>query len=181
MILPPSQEVARTATRSLLSVQHWKARVLVWTAGAAVGGAAVGFAWVADRRARAGFIYLLHGPSLVLRQARYLKAWLTTRACNCPVRLPSQPTPASQSRGGCDTSNGDRVPGSHKQRAVIRTSQRVENRPHSTRYQACSRARQRGPQRCGTSQSKEEARQRWHGKQGNQRKTVHGIVPDEVL
>src|SRR5262249_30263768 len=41
-------EVMRSASRTLLSVQHWKARVVLWTAGAAVGAAAVAFAWLAD-------------------------------------------------------------------------------------------------------------------------------------
>jgi H+/Cl- antiporter ClcA len=34
--------------RHLISFRHWKARILMWSAAAAVGGAAVGFAKVAD-------------------------------------------------------------------------------------------------------------------------------------
>jgi H+/Cl- antiporter ClcA len=34
--------------RALLSLHHWKARIVLWTAGAAVGGCAVLFAWLAD-------------------------------------------------------------------------------------------------------------------------------------
>jgi chloride channel protein, CIC family len=82
MILPPRHEAARKATRSLLSVQHWKSRVLLWTAGAAVGGTAVGFAWVADR-AQSGFFYLLHlsrwWPWILTPAGFALIAWLTKR------------------------------------------------------------------------------------------------------
>jgi H+/Cl- antiporter ClcA len=48
MRLPPSGELLRNAHRTLLSVQHWRARIVLWSAGAAVGGAAVAFAWLAD-------------------------------------------------------------------------------------------------------------------------------------
>jgi H+/Cl- antiporter ClcA len=46
--LPPAHETVRTAGRTLLSFQHWKSRIVLWTAGAAVGVAAVVFARLAD-------------------------------------------------------------------------------------------------------------------------------------
>jgi H+/Cl- antiporter ClcA len=48
MPVQPASEAVRSASRTLLSFQHWKARLIVWGAGAAVGAAAVGFAWLAD-------------------------------------------------------------------------------------------------------------------------------------
>jgi H+/Cl- antiporter ClcA len=48
-VRPPSvRESLRSARRTLLSTQHWRARLVLWSAGAAVGGAAVAFAWLAD-------------------------------------------------------------------------------------------------------------------------------------
>lgn len=82
MTLLSSRESARKATRLLLSVQHWKTRVLLWSAGIAVGGAAVGFAWLADR-AQSGFFYLLQEfhwwPWIVTPGGFALIAWLTKR------------------------------------------------------------------------------------------------------
>jgi H+/Cl- antiporter ClcA len=46
--LPSTAQVVRDASRTLLSTQHWRARLVLWTAGAAIGAAAVGFAWLAD-------------------------------------------------------------------------------------------------------------------------------------
>src|SRR6266704_51402 len=48
MTVQSTQEMMRSASRKLLSVQHWKARLVLWSAGAAVGAAAVAFAWLAD-------------------------------------------------------------------------------------------------------------------------------------
>lgn len=47
---PPQHEheAVRTAGKTLLSLQHWKSRILLWSAGAAVGVAAVAFARLAD-------------------------------------------------------------------------------------------------------------------------------------
>jgi H+/Cl- antiporter ClcA len=72
----------RNAGRALLSVHHWKARLVLWTAGAAVGGAAVAFAWLADI-AQVGFRHLL-GTSTwwpwVLSPLGFCGiAWLTRR------------------------------------------------------------------------------------------------------
>jgi H+/Cl- antiporter ClcA len=44
----PAREAVRNASRTLLSLQHWRARLVLWSAGAAVGAAAVGFARLAD-------------------------------------------------------------------------------------------------------------------------------------
>ena len=48
MKLPSTGQVVREAGHTLLSAQHGRARIVLWTAGAAVGAAAVGFAWLAD-------------------------------------------------------------------------------------------------------------------------------------
>jgi H+/Cl- antiporter ClcA len=40
--------VVKSASRALLSRHHWQGRIVVWGAAAAVGAAAVGFAWIAD-------------------------------------------------------------------------------------------------------------------------------------
>jgi H+/Cl- antiporter ClcA len=47
-MIPSAREIAGNTGRSLLSVQHWKARSVLWTAAAAIGGAAVAFAGLAD-------------------------------------------------------------------------------------------------------------------------------------
>ncbi|HUN25075.1 MAG TPA: chloride channel protein [Steroidobacteraceae bacterium] len=46
--LQPAGAVMRNASRTFLSLRHWRARFLLWLAAAAVGGAAVGFAKIAD-------------------------------------------------------------------------------------------------------------------------------------
>jgi H+/Cl- antiporter ClcA len=48
MPVQPAHEVVRSASRTLLSFQHWKSRLVLWSAGAAVGAAAVAFARLAD-------------------------------------------------------------------------------------------------------------------------------------
>ncbi len=82
MILPPTRDLVRNAGQSLLSVHHWKARALLWTAGAAVGGSAVLFAWIADR-AQSGFFRLLGVskalPWVVSPLGFAAIAWLTRR------------------------------------------------------------------------------------------------------
>ena len=42
------RDVVRNAGQTFLSYHHWKARVLLWTAAAAIGLAAVAFAGLAD-------------------------------------------------------------------------------------------------------------------------------------
>jgi H+/Cl- antiporter ClcA len=46
--LPPARDVVRNAGRAVLSVHHWRARFVLWTAAVAVGVVAVGFARAAD-------------------------------------------------------------------------------------------------------------------------------------
>jgi H+/Cl- antiporter ClcA len=68
MTVLPAREAVRSASRTLLSVHHWKMRIVLWSAGAAVGAAAVGFALLADT-ARAGMPHsaqLAHRRALVL-------------------------------------------------------------------------------------------------------------------
>jgi H+/Cl- antiporter ClcA len=82
MPIRPARETVRNASRSLLSLQHWQARLVLWGAGAAVGAAAVGFAWLADE-AQAGFRYF-HGkfaawPWIVAPVGFATIAWLTRR------------------------------------------------------------------------------------------------------
>lgn len=48
MIATAMRDVVRNAGQTFLSYQHWKARVLLWTAAAAIGLAAVAFAGLAD-------------------------------------------------------------------------------------------------------------------------------------
>ena len=48
MIIPSTREVLNNTRRTLLSVQHWRARLLLWSAALAVGGIAIGFARLAD-------------------------------------------------------------------------------------------------------------------------------------
>ncbi len=48
MNLPSARQVAQRTQRSLLSVSLWRARLVVWAGGAAVGGMAVAFAKCAD-------------------------------------------------------------------------------------------------------------------------------------
>ena len=46
--IPSTREIAGNASHSLLSPHHWRARTVLWTAALVVGGAAVGFALLAD-------------------------------------------------------------------------------------------------------------------------------------
>jgi H+/Cl- antiporter ClcA len=82
MKLSPTREVVRTATRTLLSAHHWKARLVLWSAGAAVGGAAVAFTWLANS-AQALLRRLLTTsvwwPWLLAPAGFCLVAWLTRR------------------------------------------------------------------------------------------------------
>jgi H+/Cl- antiporter ClcA len=48
MNLPSARQVAQRTQRSLLSAELWRARLMVWLGGAAVGGMAVAFAKCAD-------------------------------------------------------------------------------------------------------------------------------------
>ncbi|HVW67773.1 MAG TPA: chloride channel protein [Steroidobacteraceae bacterium] len=48
MTLPPARDVVRNAGRTVLSIHHWKARLLLWSAAVAVGVVAVAFARLAD-------------------------------------------------------------------------------------------------------------------------------------
>ncbi|MGC1456906.1 MAG: chloride channel protein [Steroidobacteraceae bacterium] len=48
MNLPSARQVAQRTQRSLLSAGQWRARLVVWAGGAAVGGMAVAFAKCAD-------------------------------------------------------------------------------------------------------------------------------------
>jgi H+/Cl- antiporter ClcA len=48
MNLPSARQVAQRTRRSLLSAELWRARLVVWAGGAAVGGMAVAFAKCAD-------------------------------------------------------------------------------------------------------------------------------------
>ncbi len=47
-MLLPTREVVRNAGRAVLSIHHWRARLVLWTAAVAVGGVAVAFARLAD-------------------------------------------------------------------------------------------------------------------------------------
>lgn len=80
--MQPAREAVKTAGRSLLSLHHWKARIVLWSAGAAVGAAAVGFAWLAD--AAQAIFRRIHGTSLlwpwIISPAGFtVIAWLTRR------------------------------------------------------------------------------------------------------
>jgi H+/Cl- antiporter ClcA len=76
------REVVTNAGRTLLSIHHWKARLLLWTAAAGVGIVAVAFAKLADL-ALAGLRHLLHlSPWLPWISAPvgfFCIAWLTQR------------------------------------------------------------------------------------------------------
>lgn len=82
MKLPSTGQVVRDAGHTLLSAQHWRARIVLWTAGAAVGAAAVGFAWLADEAQ--GLLRRLlavspYWPWLLSPLGFALIAWLTRR------------------------------------------------------------------------------------------------------
>ena len=82
MTVQPTREVVKSASRTLLSFQHWKARIVLWGAGAAVGAAAVGFAWLADV-AQAAFRRVHESlsiwPWLVAPAGFAAISWLTRR------------------------------------------------------------------------------------------------------
>jgi len=79
---PPTSAIIKNASRTLLSARHWKARILLWVAAAAVGGAAVGFARMADtaqalfRRANAAFPF---APWVLAPLGFFAIAWATRR------------------------------------------------------------------------------------------------------
>jgi len=80
--LPSVREIADEARHALLSTHHWRARVVLWAAGAAIGAAAVGFAWLADTAQ--GLLRRLLGtsgwwPWLLAPAGFCLIAWLTRR------------------------------------------------------------------------------------------------------
>src|ERR1700759_4109854 len=78
----PASEVVRRASRALLSRHHWQGRIVIWGAAAAVGAAAVGFAWMADvaqalfRHLHAGFPAL---PWIVAPLGFAAISWVTRR------------------------------------------------------------------------------------------------------
>jgi chloride channel protein, CIC family len=78
----PAREVVKRASRALLSIHHWQGRMVLWGAAAAVGAAAVGFAWLADA-AQAAFRRLHSGiaawPWIVTPVGFIIIAWLTRR------------------------------------------------------------------------------------------------------
>jgi H+/Cl- antiporter ClcA len=80
--LPPTSEVVRNAGRAVLSVHHWKARVVLWTAAIAVGLVAVAFARLADV-AQLGLRRLLAvspwWPWLLAPLGFCVTAWLTRK------------------------------------------------------------------------------------------------------
>jgi len=79
---PHPRAVIQNASRTLLSVRHWKARILLWIAAAAVGGVAVGFARLADV-AQALFRRLLgaypFAPWVLAPAGFFAIAWITRR------------------------------------------------------------------------------------------------------
>jgi H+/Cl- antiporter ClcA len=82
MNLPSVRESMRGAGRALLSGQHWRARLVLWAAGVAVGGAAVAFARLADGAhtlLRRLLGHSLWWPWLLAPTGFALIAWLTRR------------------------------------------------------------------------------------------------------
>ncbi len=82
MKLPTPGDVVRDAGHSLLSGQRWRTRLVLWIAGATIGGVAVGFAWLAD--AAQGLLRRLLGvwgwsPWLLAPLGFAAIAWLTRR------------------------------------------------------------------------------------------------------
>ncbi len=74
--------MVRDAGQTLLSGQHWRARIVLWTAGATVGAAAVGFAWLADEAQgllRRVLLVSPWWPWLLSPLGFALIAWLTRR------------------------------------------------------------------------------------------------------
>lgn len=82
MIVTAVREVVTNAGRAFLSVHHWKARLLLWTAAAGVGIVAVAFAKLADL-SLVGLRNLLHLspwlPWLTAPVGFFCIAWLTQR------------------------------------------------------------------------------------------------------
>ncbi|MDE2137234.1 MAG: chloride channel protein [Gammaproteobacteria bacterium] len=82
MKLPSAREIARDTRHALLSTHHWRARLVLWAAGAAVGAAAVAFAWLADSAQGLLRRILAHSqwwPWLLAPVGFGLIAWLTRR------------------------------------------------------------------------------------------------------
>ena len=80
--LPPTRDVVRNAGRAVLSVHHWRARLILWSAAVAVGVVAVAFARLADV-AQLGLRRLLvispWWPWLLAPPGFFCIAWLTRR------------------------------------------------------------------------------------------------------
>jgi H+/Cl- antiporter ClcA len=80
--LPPTRDVVRNAGRAVLSVHHWRARLVLWSAAVAVGVVAVVFARLADV-AQLGLRRLLvispWWPWLLAPPGFFCIAWLTRR------------------------------------------------------------------------------------------------------
>lgn len=82
LALPPTRDVVRNAGRAVLSVHHWRARLVLWSAAVAVGVVAVAFARLADV-AQLGLRRLLvispWWPWLLAPLGFFCIAWLTRR------------------------------------------------------------------------------------------------------
>ena len=82
LALPPTRDVVRNAGRAVLSVHHWRARFVLWSAAVAVGVVAVAFARLADV-AQLGLRRLLvispWWPWLLAPLGFFCIAWLTRR------------------------------------------------------------------------------------------------------
>jgi H+/Cl- antiporter ClcA len=82
LTLPPARDVVRNAGRAVLSVHHWRARLVLWSAAVAVGVVAVLFAKMADV-AQLGLRRLLvtspWWPWLLAPAGFFGVAWLTRR------------------------------------------------------------------------------------------------------
>src|SRR5579862_3296789 len=82
MKLPSTRESFDEARRTLLSAQHWRIRAVMWSAGAAVGAAAVVFAWLADtaQALLQGLLAHAHWIAWFLAPPGFgVIAWLTRR------------------------------------------------------------------------------------------------------
>lgn len=82
LVLPPTRDVVRNAGRAVLSVHHWRARFVLWSAAVAVGVVAVAFARLADV-AQLGLRRLLvispWWPWVLAPLGFFCVAWLTRR------------------------------------------------------------------------------------------------------
>lgn len=82
LTLPPARDVVRNAGRAVLSIHHWKARLVLWSAAVAVGVVAVVFARLADL-AQLGLRWMLAmwhwWPWLLAPLGFAGVAWLTRR------------------------------------------------------------------------------------------------------